>query len=412
MEGSKIADKLDALAQTLSGVAQKLRAGKVSLQTDTEQRMELVKAGNELINTVSQPEDKVHLYLTQLCHMTALRLFLKWDAFDKIPKGRRSDGTPLTISYIQLANKLGADVSLITRLGKVLVANGTLEQRIEIVERLAHTPFSARLTTPQQKATMELLFEDHCPTLMALPDYFNHFGRIEPKDRLQTPVAFAAGMLGSPAWDIIQSDERRRKTFMLAMSTGLEWAIFQSTYDFSWIVREAKKQPSDRVIFVDVGGGRGQVLKNLFDTYPTLPREQCVLEDLPGVIDQAKREQQPELAGVQMVGMDFHKEQPIKGALVYYIRRCLHDYHDETCVGILRQIANAMVLDSRLLISETVINNPPTAYQSAIDLMMLLLSGKERGLDGFKEMADQAGLVVTQALYAREDNGVIECVLR
>jgi hypothetical protein len=114
MDNSNIADKLDALAQTLSLAAEKLRAGKLCLQTDTAQRMELIKAGNDLINTVSQPEDKVHLYLTQLCHMTALRLFLKWDVFDKIPKGMRPNGKqPLTISYFELARKLGAEMSLI-----------------------------------------------------------------------------------------------------------------------------------------------------------------------------------------------------------------------------------------------------------------------------------------------------------
>ncbi|KAK4235101.1 O-methyltransferase-domain-containing protein [Achaetomium macrosporum] len=407
---STIADKLDTLAQTLSRVAQNLRVGTTSLRTDTTQRMKLVQTGEDLINTVSQPEDKVHLYLPQLCHLTALRLFLKWGAFDKIPQGMRPNGQPLTISYFELAGKLGADVSLITRLGKVLVANGTLEQHVDVAERVAHTPFSHLLTTPQQKATMELLFEDHLPALMALPPYFDHFGRIEPKDRLQTPVAFAAGKLGSTAWDIIHSDDRRRKTFMLAMSTGLEWAVAQSTYDFSWLVKEIAKHPEDRVLFVDVGGGRGQVLKKLFQAHPALPRHQCALEDLPDIIDQAKRDE-PELADVQMVGMDFHKEQPIKGALVYYIRRCLHDYSDEACVGILQQIANAMVSDSKLLISETVINNPPTAYQGAMDLMMLLLSGKERTLDTFKEMVERAGLMVTQACVAYEGSGIIECVL-
>jgi hypothetical protein len=161
---------------------------------------------------------------------------------------------------------------------------------------------------------------------VALPDYFNHFGRVEPKDRLQTPVAFTAGMLGSPAWDIIHSDERRRKTSMLAMSIGLEWAAVQSTYDFRWIVQEASRQPGHRELFVDVGGGSGQVLKKLFDAHPELPRNQCVLEDLPGVIDQVKREEPPELAGVQMVGMDFHEEQPIKGRSTYQHNRHINTF--------------------------------------------------------------------------------------
>jgi hypothetical protein len=70
-----------------------------------------------------------------------------------------------------------------------------------------------------------------------------------------------------------------------------------------------------------------------------------------------------------------------------------------------------MVPDSKLLISETVIKNPPTAFQGAMDLMMLLLSGKERTLDAFKEIVEQAGLNITHACMGNEGSAVIECVL-
>ena len=43
-----------------------------------------------------------------------------------------------------------------------------------------------------------------------------------------------------------------------------------------------------------------------------------MLEDLPEVVEAARRED-PELADVQMVVMDFFKEQPVKGKQIGHI---------------------------------------------------------------------------------------------
>lgn len=99
------------------------------------------------------------------------------------------------------------------------------------------------------------------------------------------------------------------------------------------------------------------------------------------------------------------------GALVYYMRRCLHDYSDAECVGILRHISAAMAADSRLLIVETLLGSPPSPLQAAMDLVMLTISGKERTLDGFREIAAQAGLRVTAVSEIPGGNAVVECGL-
>jgi hypothetical protein len=104
-----LADKLDALVERLGKVAQDVRAGTVSLETDTARRMGVAQVGTELINTVTLPEDQIHLFLPQLVHLTAVRVFIEWNGFDAIPQG---DGA--TISYADLAAKIGGDQSLIS----------------------------------------------------------------------------------------------------------------------------------------------------------------------------------------------------------------------------------------------------------------------------------------------------------
>jgi hypothetical protein len=107
---SPVANTLEALSKTLAKAAQDLRSGSLSLESDTLQRMGLLKAGTDLIDTVSLPQDKIVLFLPQIAHLTAIRMFIKWKAFEKVPT---DDGA--TISYKNLAAKLGADVSLISK---------------------------------------------------------------------------------------------------------------------------------------------------------------------------------------------------------------------------------------------------------------------------------------------------------
>lgn len=107
---SSLANTLDALAQKLINAAEGLRSGNLCLETDTFQRMDLIKAGTDLIDAASLPKDRLLLWLPQFAHITAVRLFIKWKVFEKIPT---EDGA--AISYTELAAKLGADVSLISK---------------------------------------------------------------------------------------------------------------------------------------------------------------------------------------------------------------------------------------------------------------------------------------------------------
>jgi len=93
------------------------------------------------------------------------------------------------------------------------------------------------------------------------------------------------------------------------------------------------------------------------------------------------------------------------------MRRCLHDYSDEECVRMLRQIAGAMAADSRLLIVETLLGTQPSPLQVAMDFSMMAISGKERTLEGFEEITGKAALKITSVSQIPGGSAVIECVL-
>jgi O-methyltransferase domain len=98
------------------------------------------------------------------------------------------------------------------------------------------------------------------------------------------------------------------------------------------------------------------------------------------------------------------------GALVYFIRRIIHDWHDHNCQKILRHLADAMAPDSRVLICEQIMSNPPSPLNAQTDLCMLGLGAKERTEKMFHELVPASGLTLIKIWKSvGTDVGVIEC---
>jgi len=100
-----------------------------------------------------------------------------------------------------------------------------------------------------------------------------------------------------------------------------------------------------------------------------------------------------------------------EGALVYYIRRCMHDWSDDNNAKILSHLADAMAPDSRVLITEQIMPNPPTALNAWTDLCVMNLGGKERTEKMFEALTKRSGLKFVKVHKSlATDVAVIECV--
>jgi hypothetical protein len=164
---------------------------------------------------------------------------------------------------------------------------------------------------------------------------------------------------------------------------GIHWpetdAVLKG-YDFSRIRRLA-----------DVGGGHGDVLIG----YLTAGAERSgVLFDAPQVAAQvSKRIADLGLSKrCDVVGGDFFKEIPVK-ADAYFLRHILHDWDDDECVRILRNIAAVAQPGNRVLIAECLVkgpNVPDTGKLFDIE-MMLFLTGRERTAQEYQELLEAAG---------------------
>ncbi|KAF7562798.1 hypothetical protein G7046_g1318 [Stylonectria norvegica] len=369
---------------------------------ETANRMAIVKAAQDVLQETTLPQEQWVEQASVMGSMTAARLFLKWNAFDEIPIGG-------TISYGDLAEKLDADASLIRRVGGMLVAGRVLQQVGE--DELRHTPKSLIYTNSSPYSFLfRMVFDETLIPYVFMPKYFDEYHRREPQGPTHNPYSFANGQPDKPFWDIMNQDPERMRAFMQAMKAAEAMMPVMGVYSYEWL-RDEMESNTERVLLVDVGGGKGHAVQGICKENPWLTKERCVVQDREDVIREAKALDVAELRGVKMMGHDFNLEQPIKGALVYHLRRCLHDYGDSICVQMLQRLADAMAQDSRLVIIEQVVGNPPSQMAAHFDFVMLSIGGKERTAKDFERLTKEAGLRV---LKIHERAGVpvaaVECV--
>ncbi|KAA1468515.1 S-adenosyl-L-methionine-dependent methyltransferase, partial [Dentipellis sp. KUC8613] len=174
-------------------------------------------------------------------------------------------------------------------------------------------------------------------------------------------------------------------------------------------------------LIVDVGGGVGAQCLALAENFSHL---RFIVQDRPAVVPEGEKEWLFlffDNTRLQLsLAYDFmDQEQPVKDADVFIIRGILHDWADEYCVKILRNLREAAAQNTRLLIVEHIISYackdeaandipgvekpPPPApllpnwgQASAIsylgDLHMLaLLNGQERTATHLRNLLDQTG---------------------
>ncbi|KAK2028657.1 O-methyltransferase [Colletotrichum zoysiae] len=386
---SNYSDLLTELASQLSQLA-------TSTRSDDEKRKDAVVIAQNVLNAAGGlMPDWMHRTINVM-QFISLKLFLDWKVFDLIPM---DDSVP----YAYLAGHLVADVSLIRRLSWVLISGGILTQVGE--DRVAHTERSKSYLSD---TTNELLLE-HILTSMKLPEYFAQYGRREPATRTQTPYAFAHGKPESEVWELHEENPEHVKKLMKRMEISQQVIPLVGIYDFSWV--EAKlSEDHVRPLFVDVGGSKGHAIKAILEDNPFLPADRMVLQDRAEVIEQVSALKEPGLERVKLQVHDFHNEQPAKNALIYWIRRCLHDFGDDDSVKILSQLSDAMGSDSKVLIVEYVLRSPPSLMGVMADFGMMNIGGKERTAGNWEALVARAGLKIEKIYGMNTKIQVIECV--
>jgi hypothetical protein len=208
-------------------------------------------------------------------------------------------------------------------------------------------------------------------------------------------------MYGVPVFEYLSQHPEQAKVFDEAMVGvhGMETAAMVEAFDLSGVS-----------VLADVGGGNGSLLTAVLKRYPAM---KGILFDLPGVIERAR----PNIAAAGLTdrcqcvaGNFFEKVAP--GADVYLMRHIIHDWDDERCGQILKNIHAVLPAGGRVLVVECVLEpgNEPS-FGKMLDLTMLALpGGKERTAEEYRALFAANGFRLARIVPTRVDVSVIEGV--
>jgi hypothetical protein len=174
-------------------------------------------------------------------------------------------------------------------------------------------------------------------------------------------------------------------------------AVVAETYDFSGIRTLA-----------DIGGSQGLILSLVLQKYPEM---RGILFDLPAVVERA-----PSFikgygleSRINVKGGNFFDSIP-SGADAYLLKHILHDWSDEDCLRILKNIYAVTEPGTKLLIVDAVIGaGNEHEFAKILDIQMLIfLHGKERTESEWKELLSVAGFRLTDLVPTPSFVHVIE----
>ncbi len=116
------------------------------------------------------------------------------------------------------------------------------------------------------------------------------------------------------------------------------------------------------------------------------------------------------LALVRPLGGDFFESVP--EADLYLLRYIIHDWDDESCLRILRNVRNGLQAGGRVMVIDAVVGDiggPPAVPGMDIN-MMVVLGGRERTIAEFKALFEGAGLRFVKATPMSTPTAIIEAV--
>lgn len=290
-------------------------------------------------------------------------------------------------SVDELAEAAGAHPDALGRVLRALTSVGVFRE----VEpgRIGHTTTSETLRADHPESTREWA------VFLSAPWIWRPWGELVETVRTGQPPFDR--LFGQGFCDCMERHPDQAEIYDAAMSSGSARSIetILPAFDFS---------PFERI--VDVGGGRGELLRGILEAHRGA---HGVLLDLPRVVEGAAGLRDGDLAGrCEIVGADFFDGLP-EGDL-YLFKGILHGFADEDAKRLLELCRRAIRRGGRVLILEAVPDrsgdgDPRRAF---MDLMMLaLVPGRERPVEEFEQLLELSGFALVELLRTDGPSSIV-----
>lgn len=299
-------------------------------------------------------------------------------------------GGPKDVSY--LAEKTETDERSLYRVLRALSSVGAFHETES--RTFINTPMTESMITDAPNSTRDLTI---------------WLGE-EPHWRVYGELLYSV-KTGEPAWDhvhgepvfpyLFHTNKPLGDIFNRAMTSLSHQSIpaVLAAYDFSGAEKIA-----------DIAGGYGHFLGAILQKYPEAKGE---LFDLKEVLAGAPKmlDSYGVTDRVTLTEGNFFEEIPVV-ADIYILKHIIHDWYEDRCETILRNIRNSMPENAKVLIVEAVIpeTNEPN-FGKIIDIEMLLSpGGVERTETEFKQLLERSGFRLNRIVRTPAPFSVIEAV--
>lgn len=298
-------------------------------------RLKVATAALELAAAVRPPSDAIMSLFANMSVVSAVRLFQHWGVFDILPTSPPTQGT----ACCDIARQINAEEGIVCGFHPLspllfLIEPGLMTETARISTmltssrilslthngELCHTPTSLLLRSSEPMAAMfDLMYTNIVRVSDILPCYFDTYGKKEPVGPGHVPVTVLTGEAELGYFESVAKDEERMRGFTRAMGVASGRVPVTGVYPLGKMLDGVEEEDDGRVMWVDVGGGGGHVLRRFREGCAGLRDRRCVVVDLAGVVDQGRMEAKGDelMMAVEWVEGDFMREMTVKGLWLY-----------------------------------------------------------------------------------------------
>lgn len=369
-------------------------------------RTNLISQARALIAHLETPMERIlQIIRAEPTRYTAIRLALDLKIFETLAADA---DRPKTVA--ELSDPIQADPALVTRIARHLVAADVI---LEFdAATYGSSGLSHALTIPKYAGGIKCCFDSSLPTYAQMPAFFAKNSWQNPTDKNDGPFQQAHGSIDGFKW--LNERPDTMAAFQAYINGQREerpsW-MDEGAYPVQERLVHGLNPSGDSSALVDIGGGMGLCLEEFLAKVPqwkgrlVLQEQEAVVKHVHGLNP-----------WIEVMAHDFFKSQPVKGARAYYLRNILHDWPDETCREILRQLKSVMKLNySKILVDENVAADQRASWQhTSLDLhMMALGAAQERTESHWRELVDSLDLQIAGIWPRGEGNeSLIEIVTK
>ncbi len=281
----------------------------------------------------------------------------------------------------EIAAHTGLNADALDRLLRLLAAHGIFERTGD--GRYAHTKASLLLRSDDPRSLRSYV------RMNGMPAFWDRYTDLGTTARTGRPQHDFASLV-----DYLAAHPEESAIFNAAMVSKSRTILpaVAAAYDFSRFGT-----------IVDIGGGRGHLLKLVLDA---APRAKGILFELAHVIGDTTLGPRLELA----TGDFFNDALPAGDA--YLLMDVLHDWNDADVARILTAVRRAAPPQSHVLIVETLVpETPGPHFGKSLDITMLAVTGgRERSEAQYRTLLAAAGFRLTRVLPTASHYSIVEAV--